>query len=130
MTNALAEAETFPPKLITGMHFPALTWASGKFMEIEAERRLWLAALAVELYRVKHAGELPASLDDLQIPEPADAMLKPFAGKTLLFEPRPDGYGIRSVDTDRLTAVGAPLSSGTNDFSINIVYHYGVTDAL
>jgi hypothetical protein len=125
---AVAEARSFPPKIFTGLVVSSFGTISHKFMNAEANRRLWLTALAVESYRTKHGGKLPASLDDLHLAEPVGAILKPFDGKTITLQVQTNGYKLRTVDTERIT-VAIPLPIGGNDFSVNIIHHYEVADA-
>ncbi len=128
MDDTATKARTFPPKLFTGMLLPALSKASVKFMNMEAERRLWRAALAVESYRVKHEGRLPEELSDVHLPVLGGDILDPFDGRTIMLQVQPNGYQLRSIDTDRLPGAAAP-PAGPNDFSVSVVHRYSASGA-
>lgn len=58
-------------------------------------------AMALERYRLGHAGQLPASLNTLAPVYLNQVPLDPFNGQPLRFKRLPKGYAIYSVGADR-----------------------------
>ncbi|MBN1391999.1 MAG: hypothetical protein JW947_04255 [Sedimentisphaerales bacterium] len=85
-----------PPELLTtGAAFINLT------AEMLALTRCTILAIAVERYRLRHGGKLPASLNELT-PAYIDSVPQdPFTGKDLLFTSDQQTYGLYSVGPNR-----------------------------
>jgi hypothetical protein len=82
------------------MLFPPV--ATSHIRSAETQVRLMAAqiALAVERYRVRHAGQLPAQLTELVPKELASAPVDPFDGKPFRYKRLAQGYMIYSVGAD------------------------------
>lgn len=95
------ETKRFPPKIFSRMLLPSLSKAATRFAQLEARRRAALTAVAIELHRLEHDGQLPESLTDLPPAPAAELRLDPFDGKPLRFGKRPKGFVVYSVGLDR-----------------------------
>jgi hypothetical protein len=109
-------ARRFPPKILAQMHLPSMAKAADRFARAEAVRRCTITALAVERYRRRHDGSLPASLTDVPRELLPESFTDPFTGEPLRFKRLPNGYVIYSVGTDRKDNDGElyPPRDGSN----------------
>lgn len=129
MDDTISQAGMFPPKIYTRLLLPALEKTGGKFLNIEAERRLTLAMLAVKRYQLEHDGRLPVNMSEINLPDSAGEFLDPFDGKTIVIEPTDEGFLLRTVATGRLTDAVLPVG-GRDDFSLGFTNHVrGATGA-
>jgi hypothetical protein len=95
------EAMRFPPKLISALVLPANKRAAARFAAIEARRRAGLVALALERYRLTHAGALPDKLDALGPDYLPRMLLDPFDGQPLRYRRLGTGFVVYSVGRSR-----------------------------
>lgn len=120
MSNFGVQAKRFPPKIFSGTELPRLFLAAQKFCQLEALREAALTALAVERYRLIHAGRTPETLTELVpdlLPEiPRD----PFDGQPLRYHRLDQGYVVYSVGPDRTDHGGRekPETGGSSQFDV------------
>lgn len=120
MTNTVIRGRQFPPKPFCGMLLPALENGARKFCQLEALRDAALAALAVERYRLIHAGRLPEALTELVPDLLAEVPRDPFDGQPLRYHRLKEGYVVYSVGPDRIDHGGRekPKKGGTSQFDV------------
>jgi hypothetical protein len=107
-----AESRRFPPKILSGMLLPSLDRAAATFARFEARRRGALVAVAVELYRLEHAGQPPKNLEELVprfLPEIPD---DPFDGQPLRYRRLGKGFVVYSIGADRTDNEGKERKPG------------------
>jgi hypothetical protein len=86
--------------ILSGLLLPALGKAVHRDTEDRAKARIAQTVLAIERYRLAHAGQLPESVGAL-VPAHLPAILSdPFDGKPLRFNRRESGYIVYSVGPD------------------------------
>ena len=86
----------------------------------EAQRRTALTSLAVERFRVHHAGRLPDSLADVGSPENTEMLHDPCDGRLLRYKMLPKGYcvysvGVNGKDDGGADPQGVPWAKTAND---------------
>ena len=86
--------------ILSGLLLPSLGKAVHRDTEDRAKARIAQTVLAIERYRLAHAGQLPDSVDAL-VPAYLPAIPSdPFDGKPLRFKRRQSGYIVYSVGPD------------------------------
>lgn len=94
-------SEWYRGHLFTGSALPAMGKSVAREVNYLAMCRCAAAGIAVERYRLTHAGQLPPSLDAL-VPKYLDAVpIDPADGKPLRFLPRPVGFTVYAVGENR-----------------------------
>jgi hypothetical protein len=107
--DALADNKAPDPKTavqgklkLSAMLLPATSGALIKAAESVARIRMARTVLAVERYRSKHDGAVPASLTDLSAELSGGVPQDPFDGQPLRYKKLPGrGYAVYSVGRDR-----------------------------
>lgn len=88
--------------LVSGFLLPASSRALNKRADSVARIRIARTLLAVERYRLKHDGAVPAALTDLSTELPDGALQDPFDGQPLRYKKLPGrGYAVYSIGQDR-----------------------------
>lgn len=123
MDSTMKEARRFPPKLFTRLLFPALGKSAGKFLQIEAERRLVAITLAVEQFRLKNGGALPQSIAELTESIPVDEITKAFGTIAIQNHPQDDGHLLYMIGMSFMNNRGEPTGTGT-DVSLKITHRH------
>lgn len=97
---------------LSAMLLPAIANSFVKGAEITARVKMAETALAIERYRLAHAGTLPATLADI-VPTFLDSIpTDPMDGKPLRYKKLPaTGYVVYSIGKDRKDDNGVPLAS-------------------
>jgi hypothetical protein len=104
--DAAEKAREFPPRIFSAILLPALGKATVRFAGFEARRRAAKTAIAVERYRLAHAGKIPEDLATL-VPEFQSQVLKdPFDGESLRFHPLEKGFVVYSIGVNRIDDEG------------------------
>ncbi len=106
MTNTASRLRHFPPKIYSGMFLPALKHAAQKLCQLEALRNAALTALAVERYRLLHAGQTPETLTELVPDVLPEIPRDPFDGQPLRYRRLEQGYVVYSIGPDRIDQGG------------------------
>jgi hypothetical protein len=86
--------------LVSGLLLRPIERVNNREARITAVFQAAMAAIAIELHRLKHGGVLPSSLNALVPEQLAAVPLDPFTGRELLFLPRATGYVVYSVGAD------------------------------
>lgn len=98
--NAVEDRAKQGRYILSGLLLPALGKAVHRDTEDRAKARIAQTVLAIERYRLAHAGQLPDTLDAL-VPAYLPAILSdPFDGKPLRFKRREAGYVVYCVGPD------------------------------
>jgi hypothetical protein len=120
MGNFGAQAKRFPPKIFSGTELPTLFLDAQRFCQLEAQREAALTALAVERYRLLHAGRMPGALTELVPDLLPEVPRDPFDGQPLRYHQSKEGYVVYSVGPDRIDHGGRekPKKGGTSQFDV------------
>ena len=110
---------------VSRKELPILTKALTIELRWVATLRCAQTAMAVERWRLAHAGALPASLGEL-VPQYLPAVPEdPLDGKALKYHTRKQGYVVYSLGEDGIDQGGTPYVSGTgktnsNDYTFTV----------
>jgi len=100
-TNALEAVKAISDEPASeGLFLSTLPGAEYKFARIETHRRAAVTALAVERYRVEHAGKLPQQLSEITPQYLKEIPTDPFDGKPLRFKRLERGFVVGGNGTD------------------------------
>lgn len=122
--DANAEADSFPPKIISKNSLPDLELMARRCARMKALQSAALTAVAVERHRLQNK-RLPALLEDLQPRFMAEIPTDLFSGKPLQFEILDDGHLIYSVGPDGKDNGGVPSLGLDPSRSPDVVFGVG-----
>ena len=95
--------------VMTALIMPALGKCTDRDADNAARLRTAATAMAIERYRLKHAGKLPESLAKLVPDYLPSVPVDSFTGQPLQFQKRDKGYVVYSVGADRRDDGGTPF---------------------